>query len=91
MSRLELQEITIAGAARAEVIEPLVRLRERHCTRGDSSENVSARAPDAVRIRKLLEQTTIQHIQDALLVALGISLSIQTVLLRELYLLSARR
>jgi len=60
------------------VIEPFVCLGERHFARGDSLENVRAWAANTVRIRILLEQTTVEHIEDALLVSLGISLGVQT-------------
>src|ERR1700692_4829679 len=48
--------------------------------RGDSFENVRARAPGAFRVRELLEQTTAQRIQDAHFVSLRISLCVQTCL-----------
>src|SRR6516164_5306574 len=78
MGGLELQEITVAGAAGTQVIEPFVCLGERHFARGDSFEKVRAWAANTVRIRILLEQTTVEHIEDALLVSLGISLGVQT-------------
>ena len=57
------------------MIEPLLRFGEWHFMRGDSPENIRARAPGTVRIRELLEQTTAQRIQDALFVSLRVSLS----------------
>ena len=78
MGSLELQEVAVAGTAGTQMIEPLVPFGKRHFARGDSFKNVSSWAPDTVRVRKLLEQTTVEHIEDALLVSLGISLGVQT-------------
>jgi hypothetical protein len=69
MGRLKLQEIKVAGTARTQVIEPLVRFGKRHFARGDSFENVSPWAPNAARIWELFNQTAAQGIQDAPLVA----------------------
>jgi len=55
MGRSELQELTVAGAARTQMIKPLVGLGERHLTRGDPFEKVRAGTPNAVWIGKLLE------------------------------------
>jgi hypothetical protein len=77
---LELIEIAVARAAGSQVIEPLLRFGEWHFMRGDSLENISARAADTVRIRKLFENTTAQCIQDALFISLGVSLCGQTCL-----------
>ena len=54
----ELREITVAGTAGTQMLEPFVRFRKRHLMRGDLLENVGAGAPNAVRIGELLEQTT---------------------------------
>src|SRR5438128_1708140 len=80
MGSLELRKIAVARAAGSQVIEPLLRFGEWHFMRGDSLENVRARAPGAVRVRKLFEQTTAQRIQDAHFVSLRISLYVQTCL-----------
>src|SRR5436190_13430582 len=78
---LELRKIAVARAAGSQVIEPLLRFGEWYFMRGDSLENIRARAPGALRIRKLLEQTTAQRIHDALFIPIGVSLSVQTCLL----------
>jgi hypothetical protein len=74
---LELREITVARAAGSEVIEPFLRLGQWHRMRGDSLENLRARASGALRIWKLFEQTTAQRIQDALFISLRVSLCVQ--------------
>src|SRR5260370_41745226 len=48
--------------------------------RGDPPENIRPRAPGAFRVRKLLEQTTAQRIEDAHFVSLRVSLCVQTYL-----------
>jgi len=73
----ELREITVAGAAGGQVIEPLFRFGQRHLMTSDSLENVRARAPGTVRIRELLEQTTAQRIQDAFFVSLRVPFRVQ--------------
>lgn len=73
----ELRKVAITWAARAKVIEPLLRLRERHRSRRDSLKNVRAGTPGALRIREFPEQTTAQRIQDALFILLRVSLRVQ--------------
>jgi hypothetical protein len=80
---LELRKIAVARAAGSQVIEPLLRFGEWYFMRGDSLENIRARAPRALRIRKLLEQTTAQRIHDALFIPIRVSLSVQTCLLLQ--------
>ncbi len=58
----QLREIPVAWTARAEMIEPFLRFRERHCSGSDSLENVRAGALATLRIGKLLEQTPAQCI-----------------------------
>jgi hypothetical protein len=77
---LELKKIAVARAAGSQVIEPLLRFGKWHFMRGDSLENPSARAPGAFRVRKLLEQTTAQSIEDALFILLRVSPCVQTCL-----------
>ncbi len=55
------------------MIEPVLRLGERHLVTGNSFKNVGGRAPRARGIRKFLAQTTTQHLQKTLFVTLGIS------------------
>ena len=55
------------------MIEPPLCFRKRHFMRRDTLENLRGRAPFAGGIRKLLEQTSTQHLQEALFVTLGIS------------------
>ena len=62
------------------MVEPLFCFREGHLARGDFLENFGARAPDAIRVRELLEQTTAQRIQNALFVGGRISLCVQAYL-----------
>ena len=62
------------------MVEPLFRIRQRHLADGDFSENFGAWAPDSVRIRELLEQTTAKRIQNALFVCGRISLCVQVCL-----------
>jgi hypothetical protein len=63
----ESLEIGVTRAAESQVVEPLFCLGEWHLLICDSPEDIRARAPGTVRIRKVLEQTTAQHIQDILL------------------------
>jgi len=51
----ELGEITVARAAGAQVIEPLLGFRERHLVQGDFLENAGTWAPDSLGIWELLE------------------------------------
>src|SRR5215469_11108321 len=83
MRLLESLEIGVARAARAEVIEPLFRFRKGHLVDSDSLKNVDTRAPDTLRVRELLEQTTAKHIEDAPLISPGICLGVQNCLLCE--------
>jgi hypothetical protein len=62
------------------VLEPLLRFRKWHLMRGDFLKNVGAWAPGAAGIRKLLEQTTAQGIDDAPFVLRGIALCVQVCL-----------
>jgi hypothetical protein len=77
---LKFGKVAVARAAGSQVIEPLLRFGEWHLMRGDSLENLRARASGTVWIRELLEQTTAQRIQDSLFISLGISLFVQTCL-----------
>src|SRR5207249_11686155 len=77
---LKFGKVAIARAAGSQVIEPLLRLGQRHRMGGDSPEDIRAGAPGTVRIRELLEQTTAQRIQDALFIPLRISLRVQACL-----------
>ena len=74
---LKFGKVAIARAAGSQVIEPLLRLGQWHCMRGDSPEDIRAGAPGTVRIRELLEQTTAQRIQDALFVSLRVPFRVQ--------------
>lgn len=76
----KLRKISIAWAARTEVIEPFLRFPERRRSRRNSPENVRAGTSAPLRIWKLFEQTTAQRIQDALFVSRGISLFVQACL-----------
>jgi hypothetical protein len=53
----ELSEISVAGAAGAKVVEPLLGLRERQLLGGDSLENRKSWAAGTAGIRKLFKQT----------------------------------
>jgi hypothetical protein len=68
-------EIGITRAARAKVIEPLLRFRKRQFMRGDPLKNVIPRISDALTIRELFEQTAAQRVQNAPFIPLRISLS----------------
>src|SRR6266852_1314313 len=72
LGNLELRKIAVARAAGSQVVQPLLRFGEWHFMRGDFPENIRARAPGAIRIRELLEQTTAQPIQNALFVSLRV-------------------
>jgi len=74
---LKFGKVAVARAAGSQVIEPLLRLSQRHRMRGDSPEDIRAGAPGTVRIRELLEQTTAQRIQDALFVSLRVPFRVQ--------------
>src|SRR6266478_3135999 len=76
----ELRKVAKAWAARAEVIEPFLRLCEWHPAGCDSLKHVSARASGTLRIWKLFEQTSTQCVEDAPFVLRGISLYVQTCL-----------
>jgi hypothetical protein len=54
----ESRKVAVAWAARAEVIEPLLRICERHPTRCDSLKHVNAGASAALRVWKVFEQTS---------------------------------
>lgn len=62
------------------MIEPFLRFRERHLVRGDLIENVRAGAAASLRIRKLVEQTTPQHLEKALFLPRGVRFVAQDVL-----------
>jgi len=64
----QLSEIIVAGAAGAEMVEPLFCFRKGHLARGNFPENFGAWAPNALWIRELFEQTTAQRIQNAFFV-----------------------
>ena len=74
---LKLRKISVARTARAEVIQPLLRFRERHPMRRHAFQDVGGRASDAFGIRKLCEQTPAQRMQDALFFLRGIWLVAQ--------------
>jgi len=76
----ESRKVAVAWAARAEVIEPLLRLSEWHPARCDSLKHVSAGASGTLRIWKLFEQTSTQRVEDASFVLRGISLFVQACL-----------
>src|ERR1700730_6449061 len=78
---LKLGEVAIARAAGSQVIEPLLRLGQWHCMRGDSPEDIRAAAPGTVRIRVLLEQTTAKVFQELLCASREIFSCVQTSLL----------
>ncbi len=59
------------------MVEPLLSRRKVHFMRGDSFQNFGARAPNTVRIRKVLKQTPAQRSQDAPFLSLGICLCAQ--------------
>jgi hypothetical protein len=59
------------------VLEPLLRFREWHLVGSDFFEHVGPWTPGTAGIRKLLEQTPAQGIEDAPLVLPGISLCVQ--------------
>src|ERR1700722_10098182 len=63
------------------MIEPPVRLIERHRPRRNSLQNVHAWTPPTLGIRKLLEQTTAKRVQKPLLLPLRISFCVQPYLL----------
>jgi hypothetical protein len=64
MSNPELTKVLVAGAG-GQVIEPLLRFRERHFKGRDSLQNVGGWTPRMAGIRILLEYTSAQHIQNA--------------------------
>jgi|ERR1700688_996665 len=63
------------------MIEPPVRLIERHRPRRNSLQNVHAWTPVTLGIRKLLEQTTAKRVQKPLLLPRRISFCVQPYLL----------
>src|ERR1700730_10078123 len=77
----EFRKVSIAGAARTEMIEPFFRFIERHRSRRDSLQNVRDRTPAASGIWKLPEQTTAKCVQESLFVSRGISSRVQRSLL----------
>src|ERR1700676_3301710 len=68
MGSSEFRKVTIARAARPEMIEPLFRLVERHRSRSDSLQNVRAGTPATFGIWELFEQTTAKCVQESLFV-----------------------
>src|SRR5208337_5585711 len=91
VASLKFGKLAIAGAAGSHMIEPLLGFGEWHLMRSDSLQNSRARAPGAIRIRELLEQTTAQRIEDAPFVPLRVSLCVQTCLPLQLPLPSVTR
>ena len=78
MGRLELQEVTVTWAARTQVIEPFVCFGDRHGPRSDLLEKLPVRTPVTIRVRILLEQASIEYIEDALFFSLEMTLRVQT-------------
>lgn len=72
MGSPEFTKICVAGTTGSQMVEPVLRLRERHLVTGNSFENVGRRAPRALGIGKFLAQTSTQHLKKALFVTLGI-------------------
>jgi hypothetical protein len=62
------------------VIEPFLRSGQGHLARGDALQNVRAGARASLRIRKLVEQTTPQHLEEALFLLRGVRFVAQDVL-----------
>jgi hypothetical protein len=81
---LKFGKVAVARAAGSQVIEPLLRLGQRHRMRGDSPEDIRAGASRTVRIWKLVEQAPAQSVQDAPFISLGISLCVQKPLLFQM-------
>ena len=73
-----MQEVTVAWAARAQVIEPFLCLGDRHGVRSDLLEKLLVRTPVTIRVRILLKQTSIEYIEDALFFSLEMTLRAQT-------------
>jgi hypothetical protein len=69
-------DIFCSRAAGSQVIKPLLPFRERHLIRRDTLENLSGWAPCARGIRKFLEQTSSQYLQDALMPANRMSVAL---------------
>ena len=65
------------------MLKPIFRFREWNLMRRDTLENLCGRAPCARGIRKFLEQTSTQHLQEALFVTLGITHCVQISSIRE--------
>ena len=72
-----MRKIAVARAAGSQVIEPPFCFGEWHLVGCDFLEDIRARAPGAFRVRKLLEQTTAQRIQNALFVSLRVLFRVQ--------------
>jgi len=54
----ESLEIGVTRAAGSQMVEPLLRFRERHVVRGNVLENVGSWAAYTLGVREILEQTT---------------------------------
>jgi len=54
----ESLEIGVTRAAGSQMVEPLLRFRERHVVRGNFLENVGSWAAYTLGVREILEQTT---------------------------------
>ena len=78
MGRLELQEVTVALAARAQVIEPFVCFGDRHGARSDLLEKLPVRTPVTIRVRIFLKQASIEYVEDAFFFSLEMTLRAQT-------------
>jgi hypothetical protein len=74
---LERRKISVTRAAGPQVIEPLLRFRERRLMGSDFLEHVGPWTPGTAGIRKLLEQASAQGTEDAPFVLRGISLCVQ--------------
>src|ERR1700676_5189803 len=83
MEFAEFRKVAIAGAARAEMVEPLFSLLEWHRSRRDSLQNVRAGTPATSGIWKLPHQTTAKCVQESLFVSRGISSCVHTPLLLQ--------
>lgn len=73
MGNPELTKVSVAGAAGSQVIKPLLRFRQWHIMGCDSLESLGGWATCARGIRKLVEQTSPQYLQEAFFVTPGIS------------------
>jgi len=54
----ESLKIGVTRAAGSQMVEPLIRFRERHLVRGNFLEDIGPWAADTLGVREILEQTT---------------------------------